>query len=66
MPALAQSASLAAGAREASALPVLVHGVRDPIDPGIVTNLHVGRVDEDDLVVLHGRVLVDPVRIEDA
>ncbi|KAL3821726.1 hypothetical protein ACHAXA_008462, partial [Cyclostephanos tholiformis] len=60
------AAGLASSAREASALSVLVHGVRDPVDPWIVANLHVGRVDEDDLVILHGRVLVDPVRVKDA
>jgi len=64
--ALAKAAGLASGAREASALPVLVHRICDPVDPGVVADLHVGGIDEDDLVVLHGGVLVDPVRVEHA
>jgi len=66
VPALAKAAALASGARESPALPVLVHGVGDPVDPGIVADLHMGGVNEDDLVVLHGRVLVDPIRVEHA
>lgn len=37
----------------------------DPVDAGIAADGLVLRVDKDDLVVLVGRVLVDPVRVED-
>ena len=41
-------------------------GVDDPVDTGILANGLVLRVNEDDLEVLVGRILVDPVRVEDA
>ena len=43
----------------------LVDGVDDPVDPGIAADGLVLGVDKDDLVVLVGGVLVDPVRVED-
>ena len=63
---LAEAAGLAAGGGEAAALAVLVDGVDDPVDAGVVADLGVAGIDEDDLVVLHGGVLVDPVGVEDA
>jgi hypothetical protein len=57
---------LLAGGGEATALAVLVDGVRDPVDAGIAADGLVLGVDKDDLVVLVGRVLVDPVRVENA
>merc|ERR1712003_226536 len=66
MPALAETAGLPSGAGESSAFPVLVYGVDNPVDAGVVADLSVGRIDQDDLVVLHGSILVDPVRVEDA
>jgi hypothetical protein len=42
-----------------------VNGLDDPVDARITADRLVLRVDKDDLVVLVGRVLVDPVRIED-
>lgn len=44
----------------------LVNGLDDPVDAGIFADGLVLRVNEDDLVVLVGGVLVDPVRVEDA
>lgn len=41
-------------------------GSNDPVDAGIAADSLVLGVDEDDLVVLVGRVLVDPVGVEDA
>jgi hypothetical protein len=41
-----------------------VDRVDDPVDAGIATNGLVLRIDEDDFVVLVGRVLVHPVRVE--
>lgn len=43
-----------------------MNGVTDPVDAGITTDGLVLGVDKDDLVVLVGRVLVDPVGVQDA
>ena len=64
--ALAETTRLLAGGGETAALAVLVDGVDNPVDTGILSDGLVLGVDEDDLVVLVGRVLVDPVRVEDA
>lgn len=40
--------------------------VADPVDARVAADGLVLRVDEDDLVVLVGRVLVDPVGVQDA
>jgi len=55
---------LASGGQTAE-FAVLVDWVGDPVDAGIATDGLVLRVDEDDLEVLVGRVLVDPVGVED-
>ena len=44
---------------------MLVNWVDDPVDTGVAADGLVLRVDQDDLEVLVGRVLVDPVRVED-
>ena len=41
-------------------------GVDDPVDAGIAADGLVLGVDQDDFKVLIGRVLVDPVRVQDA
>lgn len=64
--ALVEATRLLAGGGETAALAVLVDGVDDPVDTGILSDGLVLGVDEDDLVVLVGRVLVDPVRVKDA
>lgn len=64
--ALVEAARLLAGGGETAGLAVLVDGVDDPVDAGVLADGLVLGVDEDDLVVLVGRVLVDPVRVEDA
>jgi hypothetical protein len=64
--ALAQTTGLLAGGGEAAGLAVLVDRVDDPVDAGIAADGLVLGVDEDDLEVLVGRVLVDPVRVQDA
>ena len=63
---LAESASLASSAGESTHFAVLVYGGDDPVDARIVADLLVVGVDADDFVVFHGRVLVDPVRVENA
>jgi hypothetical protein len=45
---------------------VLVDGVDDPVDARVAADGLVLGVDQDDLVVLVGRVLVDPVGVQDA
>jgi hypothetical protein len=62
----AKTTALLAGGGETTALAVLVDGLDDPVDAGITANGLVLGVDKDDLVVLVGRVLVDPVRVKDA
>jgi hypothetical protein len=62
--ALVETARLLAGGGKAAGLAVFVDGVDDPVDAGILANGLVLGVDEDNLEVLVGRVLVDPVRVE--
>ena len=64
--ALADSAGLLSGGGEATELTVLVDGVADPVDAGVVADDLVHGVDQDDLKVPVGRILVDPVRVEHA
>ena len=64
--ALVETTGLLAGGGEAAGLAVLVDRVDDPVDAGITADGLVGGVDEDDLVVLVGGILVDPVRVENA
>ena len=63
---LAEATRLLAGCGEAAGLAVFVDRVDDPIDAGIAPDGLVLRVDEDDLEVFVGGVLVDPVRVEHA
>lgn len=63
---LVETTGLLAGGGETARLAVLVHGVDDPVDARILADGLVLGVDEDDLVVLVGGVLVDPVRVENA
>lgn len=64
--ALVEAARALAGGGEAAGLAVLVDGVDDPVDARVAADGGVLGVDKDDLVVLVGRVLVDPVRVQDA
>jgi hypothetical protein len=61
-----KTTALLAGGGETAALAVLVDRLDDPVDARIAADGLVLGVDEDDFVVLVGRVLVDPVRVEDA
>jgi hypothetical protein len=62
----AKTTALLAGGGKSTALAVLVDGLDDPVDTGIAADSLVLGVDKDDLVVLVGRVLVDPIRVQDA
>jgi hypothetical protein len=64
--ALVETTGALAGGGEATGLAVLVDGVDDPVDAGVDADGLVLGVDEDDLVVLVGGVLVDPVGVQDA
>jgi len=66
MTTLAQPPRLSSRARKATTLAMLVHGIDNPVDARIVANLLVAGIDENNLVVLHGCVLVDPVGVEHA
>jgi hypothetical protein len=61
-----KTTALLAGGGETTALAVLVDRLDDPVDTRVAADGLVLGVDEDDFVVLVGRVLVDPVRVEDA
>lgn len=63
---LVETTGLLAGGGEAARLAVLVDGVHDPVDAGVDADGLVLGVNEDDLVVLVGGVLVDPVGVQDA
>ena len=63
--ALVETTGLLASGGEATRLAVLVNGLDDPVDARIAANCLVLWVDEDDLEVLVGRILVDPVGVED-
>ena len=63
---LVETTGLLAGGGKATSLAVLVDGLDDPVDTRVAADGLVLGVDEDDFVVLVGRVLVDPVRVEDS
>jgi len=63
---LAETTRFLASGGETTGFAVLVNRVDDPVDPRISADGLVLRVDENDLKVLVGRVLVDPVRVQDA
>jgi len=62
----AQSARRLSGGRLATELAMFLLGFADPLDPGIATNGGMGGIHHDHFVVLVGRVLADPVRVEHA
>ena len=64
--ALVQASALLARGSQPTHLAMLVDWVDDPVDACVAADGLVLRVDEDDLVVLVGAVLVDPVAVEDA
>jgi len=64
--AFAQSAGRLSGGRLATKLAMFLLGFADPLDPGIATNGGMGGIHHDHFVVLVGRVLADPVRVEHA
>jgi hypothetical protein len=63
---LVETSGLLASGSESTELSVLVDWLGDPVDASIATDGLVLWVDEDNLVVLVCRVLVDPVGVEDS
>ena len=55
---------LAASRGEATSFAVLVNGVNDPVDAGVVSDDDVVGVDKDHFEILVGGILVDPVRVQ--
>jgi hypothetical protein len=62
----AKTTVLAASGSKTTSLSVLVDRVNDPVDSGVVADSEVLGIDKDDLVVLVGGILVNPVGVEDA
>jgi hypothetical protein len=62
---LSVTAILLANGGKTTSLTVLVNGVDDPVDAGITTDGLVVGINEDDLEVLVGSILVNPVRVQD-
>ena len=63
---LAQTTSLASSRSKTTHFAVLVCRVDDPVDSWVIANLLVRGVYKNYFVVLHGSILVDPVRVEDS
>jgi len=63
---LADTSGVLASGGEASHFPVLVHALGDPLELGVVADGVVVGVDEDDLEVLVGGVLTNPVGVHDS
>ena len=61
---LVETPTLLASGCKTTHLTVLVHGIDDPIDPGVAANSLVFGVDEDHLKVLVDTILVDPVAVQ--
>ena len=66
MPLAAETAVLATGGGETTDFTVLVHGVADPIDSGVVAHDLVHGVNHDHFVVLVHGIFIEPVRVQDA
>jgi hypothetical protein len=58
---LAQSTRFLASSSESTRFAMLVDRVNDPVDPWVTTNSLVLRINENNLEVFVGGVLVDPV-----
>lgn len=58
--------TLLSGRRKTAALPPLVNGLGNPVNPGVPSHRLVLRVNSNNFEVLVNTVLVDPVRVQDA
>jgi hypothetical protein len=64
--ALAKTTRLLASRSKTTRFTVLVDRLDNPVDAGITTDCLVLRVNKNNFIVLVGRVLIDPVRVEDS
>lgn len=64
MSLLAKTTGLASSTCKSAHLAVLVGGVNDPVDAGIVADLLVAGIYKNNLVVFHCGILVDPVAVK--
>jgi len=60
-----ETAGGASGRGEPTKLAVLVNGLADPVRTRVVADCGVGRIDKDDLIEFEGRVLSNPIRVQD-
>ena len=63
---LVETSALLSRGSESPALSVLVNWFDNPVDPSVTPNCLVVGVNEDNLVVLVGGILVDPVGVKDS
>ena len=61
-----QTSSLLASRCQTSQFSVLVDGIADPVNLGVVSDGLMASIDEDDFVVFVGSILSNPVRVEDS
>ena len=61
-----QTSALAAGRSETAHLSVLLGGVNDPVDSGVVSDGSVSGIDHDNLEPLVDRVLANPIRVQNS
>ena len=61
-----ESSSLSAGRGDTMKLSVLLGGLGDPIDSGIISDCSVGGINHDNLKPLVDRVLTNPVRVQNS
>ena len=59
-----QTSVFAAGRSQTTSLSVLVDRVADPVNTSIVSDIDVVRINNDNLVVFVGGILVDPIRVQ--
>lgn len=64
--ALAQTTRTLSSGSETTKFTMLVHGVTDPVNVRVTTDSVMGGIDHDDLKVLMGSVLSNPVRVQHA
>jgi hypothetical protein len=61
---LSETTSLAASTGETPHFAMLENRIADPLDARIIANLGMIGIHHDDFVILHGGILIDPVRIQ--
>lgn len=63
--ALSETTALLPGRSETTEFAVLHGGLADPVHAGVATDSLMARINKDDLKVLVGGILVNPVRVQD-